>query len=116
MLAATEPQRRSSSSSRSSDEDTTSGSRRRAGKGKAAWTMGSAAGQLQELLGRALESVSALKPRPVGHRHGRRQWRLVWSKRSFARKLESCQPTGPDFLNVSFLVIVNQEEAFLTSS
>jgi hypothetical protein len=82
MLAATEPQRRSSSSSRSSDEDTTSGSRRRAGKGKAAWTMGSAAGQLQELLGRALESVSALKPTETS-------WAQAWQAAMAAGVVEA---------------------------
>jgi hypothetical protein len=40
---------------------------------------------------------------------------VVEALRPFARKLESSQPTGSDFLNVSFLVIVKQEEAFLTS-
>ncbi|MFF2432151.1 gas vesicle protein GvpO [Streptomyces mirabilis] len=65
-MAAPQPRRRSSSRSHSSDGDTTDGSRRSSGKGKAAWAIRSAAGQLQELLGRAPESVSALKPTETG--------------------------------------------------
>ncbi|MGW2959388.1 gas vesicle protein GvpO [Streptomyces sp. NPDC001220] len=63
-MAAPEPRRRSSGRSRGSDGDSTSGSRR-SGKG-AAWAIRSAVGQLQELLGRAPESVSALKPTETG--------------------------------------------------
>lgn len=40
---------------------------------------------------------------------------VVEALRPFARTLESSQPTGSDFLNVSFLVTEDQEEAFLTS-
>jgi len=65
-MAAAEPRRRSSSSSRSTDRSATGGSRPRSGKGNAAWAIRSAAGQLQELLGRAPESVSALKPTEDG--------------------------------------------------
>jgi hypothetical protein len=64
-MAAAEPRRRSSSS-RSTDRGPTDGPRRRSGKAKAAWAIRSAAEQLQELLGRAPESVSALKPTEDG--------------------------------------------------
>ncbi|MFD3588015.1 gas vesicle protein [Streptomyces sp. NPDC058683] len=65
-MAAPEPRRRSSGRSRGSDGDGASGSRRRSGQGNAAWAIRSAVGQLQELLGRAPESVSALKPTETG--------------------------------------------------
>lgn len=64
-MAAAEPRRRSSSS-RSSDRGAADSSRRRSGKANAAWAIRSAAEQLQELLGRAPESVSALKPTEDG--------------------------------------------------
>jgi hypothetical protein len=65
-MAAAEPRRRSSSSGRSTDRGTTGGPRRRSGKGNAAWAIRSAVEQLQELLGRAPESVSALKSTEAG--------------------------------------------------
>ncbi|MFC9635210.1 gas vesicle protein [Streptomyces mirabilis] len=65
-MAAAEPRRRSSSSSRGADRGTTDGPRRRSGKGNAAWAIRSAVEQLQELLGRAPESVSALKSTEAG--------------------------------------------------
>lgn len=65
-MAAAEPRRRSSSSSRSTDRGTTGGPRRRPGKGIAAWAIRSAVEQLQELLGQASESVSALKSTEAG--------------------------------------------------
>ncbi|MFD8815380.1 GvpL/GvpF family gas vesicle protein, partial [Streptomyces sp. NPDC059627] len=40
---------------------------------------------------------------------------VVEALRSFARALDSSQPTGSDFLSVSFLVTEDQEEAFLTT-
>ncbi|MFB8182264.1 GvpL/GvpF family gas vesicle protein [Streptomyces sp. NPDC055966] len=40
---------------------------------------------------------------------------VVEALRPFARTLESSQPTGSDFLNVSFLVTDDREEAFLTT-
>ncbi|MER7185239.1 GvpL/GvpF family gas vesicle protein [Streptomyces hyaluromycini] len=40
---------------------------------------------------------------------------VVEALRPFARSLESSQPTGSDFLNVSFLVTEDREEAFLTT-
>ncbi|MEU8585782.1 gas vesicle protein [Streptomyces sp. NPDC048664] len=53
--------RRDSAARRSSG-----GERPASGKRSAAWAMRSAAGQLQELLGRAPESVSAIKPTDDG--------------------------------------------------
>ncbi|MEU6218700.1 gas vesicle protein [Streptomyces sp. NPDC047022] len=55
------PSRRDSAPRRS-----TSGGAHRSGKRSAAWAMRSAAGQLEELLGRAPESVSAIKPTEDG--------------------------------------------------
>ncbi|GAA3378666.1 GvpL/GvpF family gas vesicle protein [Streptomyces sannanensis] len=40
---------------------------------------------------------------------------VVEALRPFARELESSQPTGSDFLSVSFLVTDDQEELFLTT-
>jgi hypothetical protein len=40
---------------------------------------------------------------------------VVEALRPFARTLETSQPTGSDFINVSFLVTEDQEETFLTS-
>ncbi|OIJ68370.1 GvpL/GvpF family gas vesicle protein [Streptomyces mangrovisoli] len=40
---------------------------------------------------------------------------VVEALRPFARTLDSSQPTGADFLNVSFLVTEDREEAFLTA-
>ncbi|MFE2065064.1 GvpL/GvpF family gas vesicle protein [Streptomyces sp. NPDC059467] len=40
---------------------------------------------------------------------------VVEALRPFARRLESSQPTGSDFLNVSFLVTEDREESFLTT-
>ncbi|OIJ68480.1 gas vesicle protein [Streptomyces mangrovisoli] len=60
-MAASEPQKKSASRSRGSRGDGASTSRRRTNKGNAAWAIRSAVEQLQELLGRAPESVSAVK-------------------------------------------------------
>lgn len=65
-MAAAEPAKRRSSSSRSTDRGTPRDPARRSGKDKAAWAMRSAAKQLEELLGRAPESVSSLKPTDDG--------------------------------------------------
>jgi hypothetical protein len=40
---------------------------------------------------------------------------VVEALRPFARTLDTSQPTGSDFLNVSFLVTEDQEETFLAS-
>ncbi|MGW0633152.1 gas vesicle protein GvpO [Streptomyces sp. NPDC002758] len=65
-MAEADPARRRSSGSRRTDPGATGDSRHRSGKGNAAWAMRSAAEQLTELLGRAPESVSALKPTEDG--------------------------------------------------
>ncbi|MGW1893410.1 gas vesicle protein GvpO [Streptomyces sp. NPDC002004] len=68
-MAAGESARRRSTSRRSDDRaerDTSGEPRSRTRRHNAAWAMRSAAEQLQELLGRAPESVSALKPTDDG--------------------------------------------------
>ncbi|MEU6578602.1 GvpL/GvpF family gas vesicle protein [Streptomyces sp. NPDC046805] len=40
---------------------------------------------------------------------------VIEALRPFARELDCYQPSGPDFLSVSFLVTEEQEEAFLTT-
>ncbi|MEU9015613.1 gas vesicle protein [Streptomyces sp. NPDC048479] len=65
-MAAPEPAKRRSSSSRSAGRVGANDPSRRPGGDKVAWVMRSAAEQLKELLGRAPESVSALKPTDDG--------------------------------------------------
>ncbi|GAA3367705.1 gas vesicle protein [Streptomyces sannanensis] len=65
-MAAPEPARRRSSGSRGTGRASAKEAQGRSPKGNAAWAMRSAAEQLKELLGRAPESVSALKPTDDG--------------------------------------------------
>ncbi|MFD7202946.1 gas vesicle protein [Streptomyces sp. NPDC059893] len=65
-MAPAEPAKRRSTGGRSTNRSASGETRHRSGKGGAAWAMRAAAEQLQELLGRSPESVSALKPTDDG--------------------------------------------------